>query len=183
MTRRCSWAENSPLLRQYHDNEWGKEKHDDLDLFELLTLEGFQAGLSWQLVLQRRDGMRNALDGFDWRKIMVYSDEKLEWLKQHEGMIKNRLKINALKTNAQAFERVRQVYGTFDAYIWSFTNGKTIVNCWEDESHVPSESELSQTISKALKQQGFKFVGSKIIYSYLQAIGIINDHVETCAFK
>ncbi|MBF0780280.1 MULTISPECIES: DNA-3-methyladenine glycosylase I [unclassified Granulicatella] len=180
---RCSWAENNALMRAYHDTEWGKPVYDDRHLFELLILEGKQAGLSWQIILNRRQGLREALDNFNWKIIQYYTDDTLEKLRHDERLIKHKLKIKALRENAIAFEQVCIEYGTFCQYIWSFVDNQPIVNHWEHIGEVPVNSELSDKISRDLKKRGFKFVGSTIIYSYLQAIGIINDHLDHCAFK
>lgn len=181
--KRCLWAEKHDLDRTYHDKEWGKAVHDERLLFELLILEGFQAGLSWHIVLKRREAMREVLDNFDYVKIARYSDEQLAMLLQNAVMIRHRLKIEALRQNAIAFQHIQKEFGTFDAYIWSFTNGKTIVNDIVDESLRATSTQLSDTISKDLKKRGFKFVGTTIVYSYLQAIGVVNDHWNECMFK
>lgn len=181
--KRCLWAEKHDLDRTYHDKEWGKAVHDERLLFELLILEGFQAGLSWHIVLKRREAMREVLDNFDYVKIARYSDEQLAMLLQNAVMIRHRLKIEALRQNAIAFQHIQKEFGTFDAYIWSFTNGKKIVNDIVDESLRATSTQLSDTISKDLKKRGFKFVGTTIVYSYLQAIGVVNDHWNECMFK
>ncbi|QTU82715.1 DNA-3-methyladenine glycosylase I [Carnobacteriaceae bacterium zg-C25] len=181
--KRCSWALHHDLDQHYHDTEWGKAVHDDQLLFEMLILEGMQAGLSWHIILKRRDGMRKVLDGFDYDKIAQYSDSQLELLMQEEAIIKHRLKIESLRTNAQAFQLVQQEFGSFDAYIWSFTHGTVINNDIPDESYRQTSTALSDQISKDLKKRGFKFVGSTIVYAYLQAIGVVNDHWNECVFK
>lgn len=181
--KRCSWALTHELDKAYHDKEWGKVVHDDRLLFELLILEGFQAGLSWHIVLKRREAMREVLDNFDYVKISRYSDEQLAMLLQNTVMIRHRLKIEALRQNAIAFQHIQKEFGTFDAYIWSFTNGQVLVNDVADETVRETSTELSDKISKDLKKRGFKFVGTTIIYAYLQAIGIVNDHWNECAFK
>lgn len=181
---RCEWADKvSPNMTVYHDTEWGKPSTDDNYLFELLILEGMQAGLSWQTVLNKRESMREMFDGFDWRVMKSYTDEKLQILMGDKRLIRHRLKIESLRTNALAFEKVREEYGTFATYIWSFVNHTPIVNHWKTDKDIPRQSPLSDIISKDLKNRGFKFVGSTIIYAYLQAIGVINDHIETCAYK
>lgn len=176
---RCSWVNlNNPLYVDYHDNEWGKPSHDDKYLFEMLVLESFQAGLSWECVLNKRESFRRELDGFDYRKISLYTDEKLKQLCECKDIIRNKLKISATVNNAKIFMQIQSEYGSFDSYIWHFTNGKQIVN----RDGIPrATSDLSDTVSKHLKKRGMKFVGSTIIYSYLQAIGIIDDHEEKCA--
>lgn len=180
--KRCPWA-NSPLEKVYHDTEWGKPSFDDEYLFELLILEGKQAGLSWQTILNKREDLRECLDNFNWRVIKDYTDEKLESLLLDKRLIRHRLKVYALRKNAIVFEKVRQEFGTFSHYIWGFVECEPIINHWTKMSDVPTQTVLSDTISKDLKKRGFSFVGSTIIYSYLQAIGIVNDHLEHCAFK
>ncbi len=179
--RRCPWAK-SELDIQYHDHEWGKAEHDDQKLFEFLVLEGMQAGLSWSLILKRREAMRAALDGFDPERAAAYGKEKKAELLQNPGMIRNRRKVDAVVTNAQAFLRVQQEFGSFDAYLWGFVEGRPIRNAWEKQEDMPATSPLSDALSKDLKKRGFKFVGSTICYSYLQAAGLINDHLAYCEF-
>lgn len=183
MRVRCEWANSSHLMQLYHDTEWGNPSFDDGYLFEMLMLEGMQAGLSWQIILNRRESMREAFDQFDWRKIALYSDDTLEKLCKDERVIRHRLKIYALRQNAAAFETVRQEFGSFATYIWGFVSGKTIQNHYQHVKELPVSTELSEIISKDLKKRGFKFVGSTIVYSYLQAIGIVNDHVGNCEYK
>lgn len=181
---RCEWADKvSPNMMAYHDTEWGIPSRDDHYLFELLILEGMQAGLSWQTVLNKRESMRELFDGFDWTVMKSYTDEKLQVLMSDQRLIRHRLKIESLRINARAFEKVREEYGDFATYIWSFVNDKPVVNCWKCGDDIPTQSPLSDIISKDLKKRGFKFVGSTIIYAYLQAIGVINDHIETCPYK
>ena len=163
----------------YHDNEWGKEEHDDRMLFELLILEGFQAGLSWECVLKKREYFREAFDDFDYIKISKYYDKKINELLNNQNIIRNKLKINAAITNAKVFMEIQKEFSSFDKYIWSFANGKVIKNT---DDNLKTTSKLSDEISKDLKNRGMKFVGSTIIYSYLQAIGIINDHELNCDF-
>lgn len=181
--KRCSWALSHELDKVYHDTEWGKAIHDDRMLFEMLILEGFQAVLSWHIVLKRREAMREVLDNFDYIKISRYSDEQLALLLQNPAMIRHRLKIEALRQNAIAFQHVQNEFKTFDNYIWSFTNGEVVVNDVFDEQSRVTSTKLSDKISKDLKKRGFKFVGTTIIYAYLQAIGVVNDHWNECAFK
>lgn len=176
---RCGWVHDE-LDMAYHDAEWGTPLHDDRRLFELLILEGMQAGLSWNLILHRREGMRRAFDGFDPNIIANYGDDKKAELLQNPEVIRNRAKIAALVTNARAFLQVQQEFGTFDAYIWSFVNGKPIENNWQAISEMPASTPLSDEMSKALKKRGFKFVGTTICYSYMQAAGLVNDHVAGC---
>lgn len=174
---RCPWAGNTSIYINYHDNEWGREVHDDNKLFEMLILEGMQAGLSWITILKKREAYRQAFDGFDPQKVALYTSEKVEELMQNEGIVRNRLKINAAITNAQAFLRVVEEYGSFDKFIWSYVNNIPIVGHWKSVREVPVTTEISDKISKDLKKRGFKFVGSTIIYSYMQAIGMVNDHI------
>lgn len=173
----CAWVNiNNPLYINYHDKEWGVPLHSDKELFELLILEGFQAGLSWECILNKRENFRRAFDDFDIEKISLYDEKKCAELLADTSIIRNKLKINACVRNSIVFKQIRQEYGSFDAYIWSFTNGETII---EDYS-LRTTSPLSDKISKDLKTRGMKFVGSTIIYSYLQAIGIINAHGKEC---
>lgn len=176
---RCAWAKK-PLEINYHDKEWGVPLHDDNKLFEFLILEGFQAGLSWSTILKKRENFRKAFDYFDCKKIAKYDQKKIDELLQNEGIIRNKLKINAAITNAKAFIKIQREFGSFNKYIWSFTDGKTIVNTWEDMSQVPATSKESDAMSKDLKKRGFKFVGSTICYAKMQAIGMVNDHLVGC---
>ena len=176
---RCPWAKDL-LEIEYHDTEWGRETHDDQLLFEYLVLEGMQAGLSWSLILKKRENFKRAFDNFDYNICADYTDEYLESLRKDEGIIRNKLKIYSVRKNALAFIKVQKEFGSFDKYIWSFTNYKKINNKLTSYKDAPSESELSIKISKDLKKRGFNFVGGTIIYSYLQAIGIINDHEKGC---
>jgi DNA-3-methyladenine glycosylase I len=172
---RCRWCNlDNPLYVEYHDKEWGVPVHDDGQLFEMLLLEGFQAGLSWECILNKREAFRQAFDGFDCKKVAEYDDDKLRILLQDKGIVRNRLKISAAVGNAKALMRIQEEFGSFDKYIWDFTNGKTIHEC--DKTSSP----LSDHISADLKKRGMKFVGTTIIYSFLQAIGIINSHEEGC---
>ena len=175
---RHTWADAHPLLTTYYENEWQIESHDDRYLFEMLVLEGMQAGLSWLTILKRREAMRSALDNFDYATIAEYDEDDFERLMNDEGMIRNRLKVRSIMSNAQAFMQVRARYGTFDSYIWHFTDGKPVVSYFEDEAEIPTDNALSQQISKDLKKRGFKFVGPVIIYGYLGAIGIIQDKLK-----
>ena len=178
--KRCFWVdENSQIYKDYHDNEWGVPKYDDHELFELLILESFQAGLSWLTVLKKRDAFRLAFDNFDVKKIANYDENKVNELLQNEGIIRSRSKINSAISNAKIFIQIQKEYGSFSKYIWSFTDGKIIKNK-NDKFEV--STPLSDKISKDLKKRGMKYVGTVIIYSYLQSIGIINDH-ETGCFK
>ena len=177
---KCAWALSSPIDEQYHDQEWGVPIHDDRLLFEFLTLEGAQAGLSWSTILKRRDAYRLAFDNFDPALIAEYDNNKVSSLLENTGIIRNRLKINSVITNAQAFLSIQAEFGSFDSYIWSFVKGQTVHNAWLHGSEVPASSDLSLQISTALKKRGFKFVGSVICYAYMQAIGMVNDHIVKC---
>jgi DNA-3-methyladenine glycosylase I len=176
---RCAWAKK-PLDVEYHDKEWGVPLHDDDKLFEFLVLEGFQAGLSWSTILNKRENFRKAFDNFDYQKIALYDQKKIDDLLQDAGIIRNKLKINATITNAKAFMQVQSEFGSFDKYIWSFTGEKTIINSWDDMSQIPATSKESDAMSKDLKKRGFKFVGSTICYANMQATGMVNDHLVSC---
>jgi len=176
----CPWTGNDPLLVRYHDEEWGVPLHDDQNLFEFLILEGFQAGLSWLTILKKRENFRKAFDGFDFNKVAGYGTEKIEALMTDKGIIRNRLKIQGAVTSARAFIHVRKEFGTFDRYIWGFTDGKTLRNGFKTMKEVPAKTPLSERISKDLKRRGFKFVGPTIVYSHMQATGMVNDHLKGC---
>ena len=178
--KRCAWAESTELYLQYHDREWGVPVHDDRLLFEFLILEGAQAGLSWSTILNKRDNYRRAFDGFDPVKVANYSAVNIQELLLNAGIIRNRLKVNAAITNAQRFLKVQQEYGSFDSYIWAFVGGRPIVNCWEQLSDVPASTPESVAMSKDLKRRGFTFVGETICYAYMQAVGMVNDHLVDC---
>lgn len=182
ISNRCPWAKDSFEI-QYHDTEWCKPEHDDQKLFELLILEGMQAGLSWNLILKRRAHMQQVFDGFNPNIIASYTQEKTQQLMLDPEIIRNRRKLDMLVANARAFIAVQQEFGSFDKYIWAFTQGKTIDNRLEKTGDMPASSPLSEKVSKDLKKRGFKFVGPVIIYSYLQAVGIINDHLLSCPFR
>jgi DNA-3-methyladenine glycosylase I len=167
-------------MSAYHDNEWGRPAHDDRHLFEMLLLEGAQAGLSWSTILNKRANYRQALDGFDFEKVARYSQAKLAELLENPGIIRNRLKVAGTVKNAQAFLAVREGYGTFDSYLWGFVEGVPIVNRPSDSDPPVARTELSDQIAKDLKKKGFTFVGSTIVYAYLQAVGVVNDHLATC---
>jgi len=177
---RCSWCEKDDLYRDYHDNEWGKPVYDDAKLFEFLILETFQAGLSWYIVLKKRETFRIAFDHFDYQKIALYTDEKVQKLLLDSGIIRNQLKIRATISNAVAFIKVQDEFGSFSKYIWNFTDGKPIDNTIQSLKDIPSSTALSDKISKDLKKRGFKFVGSTVVYAHMQATGMVNDHVEDC---
>lgn len=177
---RCPWAESSSLMQAYHDSEWGRICHDDQYLFEMLTLEGAQAGLSWQSILQRREGYRQAFHLFQIHKVAEMTDEELEALGENPGIIRNRLKIYSVRKNARVVQALAREWGSFDAWLWHFTKGKPIVGHWKTMEEVPAESDLSRQISRELKKRGASFAGPVIIYSFLQAVGIVNDHLEGC---
>ena len=176
---RCPWAVRE-LDAKYHDEEWGVPSFDDRHLFEMLTLEGAQAGLSWSTILQRREGYRQAFDGFDVNTIAFYGDQKRETLLLDPGIIRNRAKIASTVGNAQAFLKVQEEFGSFSNYLWNHVGGKPIVNGWTEMGMVPAKSELSDRLSKDMLKRGFKFVGSTIMYAFLQATGVVNDHLTTC---
>lgn len=180
MKKRCGWVGKSVLMVKYHDREWGKPVHKDRKFFEFFVLDCFQAGLSWAIVLNKREDFRKAFDIFDYHKIAKYNEEDFERLINDSAIIRNRLKIRATINNAQRFLEVRKKFGSFSKYIWKFTNGKVVKNKWKTLKEIPSRTELSDFISKDLKKRGFKFVGSTIIYSFLQASGIVNDHTIDC---
>ena len=177
MTKRCAWA-RTPLSIAYHDEEWGVPLHDDTRLFEFLVLEGAQAGLSWETILNKRDNYRAAFDGFNPAKIARYNERKIESLMSNAGIIRNRLKINAAITNARSFLDVNREFGSFDAYVWRFVNGKPLRR--KRGQPVPAKTELSDALSKDLSKRGFKFVGSTICYAFMQAVGMVNDHDPSC---
>lgn len=168
------------LYADYHDNEWGVPVHNDRHLFEMLILEGAQAGLSWETVLKKREGYRKAFHHFDVTKVSQMSDEELEVLRQNEGIIRNRLKIFAARKNAQAFIDIQEEFGSFDTYLWQFVNGRPIINAWTEFKDVPITTPESDALSKNLKARGMKFVGSTIIYAFMQAVGMVNDHLTQC---
>lgn len=177
---RCSWVGNNPLYIQYHDEEWGVPLHDEQKLFEFLILETFQAGLSWITVLKKRENFRKAFDNFDCQKISNYTQNKVDELLVDTGIIRNKLKIKATISNAQAFIKIQKEFGSFSTYIWDFVNGKPIKNSWKLNSEVPANTILSDNISKDLKKRGFKFVGTTVIYAHMQATGMVNDHTIDC---
>ncbi|MEK9517057.1 MAG: DNA-3-methyladenine glycosylase I [Flavobacteriaceae bacterium] len=178
--KRCPWCEGDALYEQYHDKEWGVPIFDDLKLFEFLTLETFQAGLSWITVLQKREHFRVAFDQFDYEKVALYGDEEVKALIENEGIIRNKQKIKAAVNNAQRFIAMRQKHGTFSQYIWDFVGGKPLQNSFKTLEEIPAKTTLSDTISKDLKQNGFQFVGPTVIYAHMQATGMVNDHLVGC---
>lgn len=177
---RCEWAGSDPVYTAYHDKEWGRPLHDDRRLFEMLILEGMQAGLSWITILRKRENFRRAFDGFDPAKVAEYGEKKIAGLLADEGIIRNRLKINAAVTNARAFLEVQREFGSFDSFIWSYVDNTPIVNSPKTLADVPASTPLSDRISRDLKKRGFKFVGSTIVYSFMQAVGMVDDHVISC---
>jgi DNA-3-methyladenine glycosylase I len=176
----CEWPSGDPQMIRYHDEEWGVPVHDDRKHFEFIVLDCFQAGLSWRTVLHKRDNFRKAFDNFDYGKIARYGEPETERLMQDAGIIRNKAKIKATITNARCFLEIRKEFGTFDKYIWKFTQGKTILNKWNSLKQIPATSPESDAMSKDLSGRGFKFVGSTICYSYMQAAGMINDHLIHC---
>lgn len=178
--QRCHWVNADPIYIDYHDHEWGIPLHDDDKLFEFLILEGFQAGLSWITVLKKRDNFRKAFDNFKALKIVKYDEQKIEELMQDSGIIRNRLKIQGTITNAKLFLEIQQEFDSFAQYIWQFTSGQTIVNQWNNASQVPASTLISDAMSKDLKKRGFKFIGSTICYAFMQATGMVNDHLINC---
>ena len=180
MKQRCEWSQKSEIYSQYHDEEWGKPLHDDQKLFEFLILEGMQAGLSWITILKKREDFREAYDNFDVQKVATFDQLKVEELMQNSGIIRNRSKIEASINNAKRFLEIVNEFGSFDSYIWKFVDYKPLVNRWTKLSEIPARTELSDLISNDLKKRGFKFVGSTIVYSHMQATGMVNDHLVSC---
>ena len=178
--QRCAWCEKDDLYRNYHDNEWGKPVYDDATIFEFLILETFQAGLSWYTVLAKRENFRKAFDNFDLLKVANYSEDKMAELAEDAGIIRNKLKIKATVTNAQAFIKVQEEFGSFSKYIWGFVDGKPIDNHPKTLSEVKATTPISDALSKDMKKRGFKFVGSTVMYAHMQATGMVNDHVMDC---
>jgi DNA-3-methyladenine glycosylase I len=178
--KRCPWCESDDMYINYHDKEWGVPVHDDRKHFEFLVLESFQAGLSWRTILKKRENFKKAFDGFDPKKVAKYNKKKIGKLMKNAGIIRNRMKIEASINNAQRFLEVQKEFGSFDKYIWEFTNFKPKINSWKRMSQIPATTKLSDEISKDLKKRGFKFVGSTTIYAHIQAIGLVNDHITSC---
>ena len=178
--KRCHWCEGDAFYEQYHDKEWGVPIFDDLKLFEFLTLETFQAGLSWITILRKRDHFRKAFDQFDYEKVARYGDEKINALLNNQGIIRNKQKIKAAVNNAQRFIGIRQEHRTFYQYIWDFVGGKPLQNSFKTIEEIPSKTALSEKISKDLKQNGFQFVGPTVVYAHMQATGMVNDHLLDC---
>ena len=180
MVKKCEWPTGNELMIKYHDEEWGFPEHDDKGLFEFLVLESAQAGLSWLTILKRREGYRRAFSSFDYEKVAGFTEKDVERLMKDEGIIRNRLKILSTISNAQKFIEVREEFGSFDKYIWGFVDGKQIVNNVKKMGEIPATTEISDEMSKDLKKRGFKFVGSTICYAFMQAAGLVNDHVIGC---
>jgi DNA-3-methyladenine glycosylase I len=178
--QRCGWCQGDELYEAYHDEEWGVPVKDDDTLFEFLTLETFQAGLSWITILRKRENFRRALDGFDHKKIAGYDEAKIASLLEDEGIVRNKLKVRATVSNARAFMEVQNEFGSFSDYIWGFVDGKSVKNSFRNYKDAPANTELSDTISKDLKRRGFKFVGSTVVYAHMQATGMVNDHEVSC---
>jgi DNA-3-methyladenine glycosylase I len=178
--KRCFWCGDDPLYVRYHDTEWGVPAHDELRLFEMLILEGAQAGLSWITVLRKRDNYHRAMSGFDPQAVAQFSARKIETLMGDSGIIRNRAKLESAVTNARAFLDIQESHGSFDAYLWAFVDGQPKRNRFRSLEQVPASTPLSDTLSKDLKKRGFKFVGTTICYSYMQAVGLVNDHVTAC---
>ncbi len=180
MTKKCKWATKHPLEEKYHDEEWGVPIYDDRLLFEFLILEGAQAGLSWTTVLVKREHYREVFDNFDVNKIVHYDQNKIDELLADEGIIRNKLKVNSVVTNAKAFLEIQKEYGSFSKFIWDFVDGKPIKNKWDNFEDIPTKTEISDLMSKTLKKKGFKFVGTTICYAFMQAVGMVNDHTTDC---
>ena len=180
MQNRCSWVTDSKLYQDYHDFEWGIPVYDDKTLFEFLILETFQAGVSWITILNKRENFRKAFDDFNYHKIANYKEIKFNELMQNPGIIRNKLKIKSAITNAQLFIQIQQEFGSFSKFIWSYVNGKPIINQFQNKDEVPATSGISDRISRDLKKRGFKFTGSTIMYAYMQAVGMVNDHTADC---
>ncbi len=180
---RCDWAEHSELEQKYHDTEWGRPVHNDKQLFQMLILEGKQAGLSWATILAKRDTLRAAFDHFDPAIVSRYDEAKIEALLKNDGIIKNRAKVNAVIHNAKRYDVLCEEYGSLDSFLWRYVDFKPIVNRWEHTAQVPANTPLSDTVSKDLKKLGFKFVGSTTVYALMQSIGMVNDHLLCCSFR
>lgn len=178
--KRCDWAEGAEELTLYHDTEWGRPTHEDRIFFEFLVLEGAQAGLNWLTILKKREGYKKVFDNFDPEKLSLWNDKKIQKALSDTRIIRNRLKVHSVVENAKAFLEIQSEFGSFDSYIWDFVDGKPIVNRWKLLSQVPAETPLSQKISRELKKRDFRFVGPTIVYSFLQATGLIDDHLRSC---
>lgn len=178
--KRCKWSISDPIYIKYHDKEWGVPVHSDRKLFEMIVLDGAQAGLSWLTILKKRVNYRKAFDNFDPKKVAKYDKRKIGQLLKNDGIVRNKLKVESAVINAKAFLKVKEEFGTFDKYIWQFVEGKTIVNSWKVVKEIPATSKESEAMSKDLKARGFKFVGSTICYAFMQAAGLVNDHTIDC---
>ncbi|QMU56702.1 MAG: DNA-3-methyladenine glycosylase I [Candidatus Mycalebacterium zealandia] len=178
--KRCDWAQGSDLLARYHDSEWGTPLHDDLRHFEFLLLDGAQAGLSWRTILNKRENYSVAFDSFNPQKISRYKDAKINKLLADEGIVRNRLKIHSAIKNARVFLQIQKEFGSFDSYVWRFTGGKTKVNKWKTQCQMPARTKESDALSSDLKKRGMSFVGTTIIYAYMQSAGMVNDHLVSC---
>lgn len=178
--KRCPWPSDDKLMIKYHDKEWGVPLHNDRKLFEFLILEGFQAGLSWRTILYKRENFRKAFDNFNFNKVAKYDRRKINSLLKDAGIVRNKLKVEGAIINARAFLQVRKEFGTFDKYIWNFVDGKPIQNNFKSLKEIPAKTKLSDMISDDLRERGFKFVGSTIVYAHMQATGMVNDHVVSC---
>ncbi|EOI06815.1 DNA-3-methyladenine glycosylase I [Enterococcus moraviensis ATCC BAA-383] len=177
---RCDWANGHELDEQYHDDEWGRAEHNEQKLFEMLLLESMQAGLSWSTILKKRETLTKAYDQFDYTKIAEYQQEKIDSLLEDPGIIRNKLKVKAAINNAKVFMQIQEEYGSFDQFIWAYVDGKPIKNRWATISEVPTSTELSDKISKDLKKKGFKFLGTTTVYAFMQATGMVDDHLAYC---
>lgn len=180
MPNRCAWSGSDPLMIEYHDDEWGVPQHDDQVLFEYIILDGAQAGLSWLTILRKREGYRHAFDNYDISRIAQYDDAKIAELLLDPAIVRNRLKVNSAVTNARAFIAVQHEFGSFDAYLWSFVGNQTLKNAWSADSGIPAKTAEAEALSKDLIKRGFKFVGPTICYAFMQAAGLVNDHVVDC---
>ena len=180
MKQRCFWVTDSKLYQDYHDKEWGEPVYDDETLFEFLILETFQAGVSWITILNKRENFRRAFDNFDYQKIAKYQENKFNELMQNAGIIRNKLKIRSAITNAQLFMEIQKEFGSFSKFMWSYVEDKPIINTFKSREEVPATSKISDKLSKDLKKRGFKFTGSTIMYAYMQAVGMVNDHTTDC---
>lgn len=178
--KRCNWSVSDPIYIKYHDKEWGVAVHNDRKLFEMIVLDGAQAGLSWLTILRKRENYRKAFDNFDPKKVAKYDKRKIAQLLKNDGIVRNKLKVESAVTNAKVFLKVKEEFGTFDKYIWQFIGGRTKVNSWKTLKDIPATSKESDAMSKDLKSRGFKFVGSTICYAFMQAAGMVNDHTVDC---
>jgi len=179
--KRCEWVTDNELYQKYHDEEWGVPSYDDRHLFEMLILEGAQAGLNWLTILKKREGYKQAFDNFDAKKISRYTQKKIDRLLQNPEIVRNKLKVNATVVNARAFLEIKKEFNGFSDYVWQFVNGQPMVNKWKKLSDIPTTTDASDAMSKDLKKRGFKFVGSTICYAYMQAVGMVNDHTTNCS--